>query len=87
MSEEDNDNEAVEIVTVDDAQPSLTSVEDTVAKLNFPDLMRHFQAIVKVSSPDYLLDKVLAASSCLEGKDNIQGSISSAKNAKSLVHR
>ena len=87
MSEEDNDDEAVEIVTVDDAQPSPTSVEDTLAKLNFPDLMRHFQAIVKFSSPDDLLDKVLAASSCLEGKDHIQGSISSDKKAKSLVHR
>ena len=87
MSEEDNDNEDVDIVTVYDFQPSPTSVEDTVAKLNFTYLMRTFQAIVKVSSPDDLLDKVLAESSCLEGKDHIQGSISSAKNAKSLVHR
>jgi len=29
---------------------------------------------------------VLAVSSCLEGKDHIQGSISSAKKTKSLVH-
>jgi len=35
MSEEENVDEAVEIVTVDDAQPSPTSVEDTVAKLSF----------------------------------------------------
>ena len=74
-------------MTVYDAQPSPTSVEDTVSKLNFPDLMTYFHAIVKASSPDDLLDKVLAASSCLEGKDHIQGSITSAKKAKSLVHR
>ena len=49
--------------------------------------MRHFQAMLKVSSPDDLLDKVLVASSCLEVKDHIQGSISFAIKAKSFVQR
>lgn len=95
MSEKDDD-EVVEIVTVDDDQPSAVSDEYTatvagtpveVAELTYPDLMRHFQAILTVSSPDNLLDKVLVASSCLEGKGHIRGSISFAKKAKSLVQR
>ena len=81
------DDEVVEIVTLDDDQPTVAGTPVEVAELNSPNLMRHFQAMLKVSSPDDLLDKVLVASSCLEGKYHIKGSISFSRKTKSLVQR
>ena len=62
-----------------------TTVVPPIATANSKELMNHFHAIVSVASADDILEKVLIASPCLEGKDNMQGAASLVRKAKSLV--
>eukprot|EP00957_Ditylum_brightwellii_P005951 451052-Ditylum_brightwellii.AAC.1 len=68
--------------------PSTYGADDTSAPAktdSSQELMTFFHAIVSVDFVDNILDKVLAASACLECKDNIQGVVIFVCKAKSLV--
>ena len=82
--DENDDDELTPPPVIDEVAATSTIALPTV---NSQELMNHFRAIVQITNTDNLLDKVLAASSCLEGKDNIQGAVSLVRKAKSLVDR
>ena len=63
------------------------AVAPPAATTNSQELMILFRAILSVVSVDNILEKVLVASSCLEGKENMQGAASLVRKAKSLVQR
>ena len=80
-NEGDDDNEDV---------VSASSADDTSAADatdNSQELMNLFQGIIDTSSVDDILSKVLAASACLEQKDNIGGASNLIRKGKSLVQR
>ena len=63
------------------------AVAPPAATTNSQELITFFRAILSVVSVDNILEKVLVASSCLEGKENMQGAASLVRKAKSLVQR
>ena len=78
-NEGDDDNEDV---------VSASSADDTSAADatdNSQELMNLFQGIIDTSSVDDILGKVLAASACLEQKNNIRGASNIIRKGKSLV--
>ena len=81
--EEDDDNDDV----VSASGTSDTPADNVTATDNSQGLMTLFKAIIDTSSVDDILDKVLAASACLERKDNIQGAANFIRKGKSLVQR
>lgn len=83
---DDEDNDDAPLLN-DDASAAVAATSTASATVNSHELMNLFRAILRVTSADDLMDKVLAASSCLEGKDNVQGAVSLVRKARSLVER
>ena len=75
----------------DDNVEPIASEDDKLPAANLTDnsheLMALFRGITNTKSIDDILDNVLAASACLERKDNIKGSMSLIRKGKSLVQR
>ena len=67
--------------------PVIRSPPVTLGENDHAELMAHFRAILAVSSPDDLLDKVHLAISSIEGQSATSGAVSFARKAKSLVER
>ena len=73
----------------DNVEPIASEDNTLAANLtdNSHELMALFRGITDTKSIDDILDNVLAASACLERKDNIKGSMSLIRKGKSLVQR
>jgi hypothetical protein len=89
MSESDDDDNNGSSDDKDKSSESSDSASavPTVLTANSQDLMTRFRAITSVDNIDDISEKVLAASSCLEGKVNMQGAASLDRKSKSLVQR
>ena len=77
----DNRNDAGGEVEEADASNTNNDASDSAI------LMASFQALLKATSADDILSKVLPAAAGIEGKDKVVGAASSARKAKSLVGR
>ena len=80
--EKDGDSDATIASDGDDNLPS-----SNLTAVNSQELMTLFQSVINTTSVDDILCKVLAASACLEQKDNIRGINNLVRQAKSLVQR
>lgn len=91
MAEDTEKEDAPDEDDEEEEVPSSTSTSNTSASGssvdNSQEMMTHFRALVGVDSIDNIFEKVLAASACLERKDNIRVAASQVRQAKSLVQR
>ena len=85
--EGDDDNEDVVSASGADEAFGAEAAPSKAAADNPQELMTLFHAIIDTSSVDDILDKVLAASACLEQKDIIRGASNLIRKGKSLVQR
>ena len=88
-SDKDSDGDNTEVVyNCDDIQVVSPSPISNTMSVSSAELMTKFRKLVS-SSMDDLLNNVVHASSCLEGKDrgSLKGAVSSVRKAKYLVGR
>ena len=82
--ENKNANDDVKSISPNDDSKLPDTATTTNVTVNSQELMTHFQGIIN-SSIDDMLCNILAASACLERKDNIKGAINLIHKGKLLV--
>ena len=86
VAEEEGDDDVVVVDEAEVADSNYNLLSDEVSTTDeYAQLMTDLQTILSATSVENILSKVLPAASCLEGKDNVSGTVRFARKSKSLL--